>query len=355
MVYGIISAKDNQTSLAYFKSKKVSQLEPENLKGRGLIKVDGEVMEFQTAIATDRCDDMERIELLRNMCASMAEGATEVAEGIPEIPEKPTWEIFKRRNDVAQMCNGYMLPIGYDSVSAEGYGIDLRRTFCYTITGRARTGKKNVMRLLMNAALMRNADIVVIEHGSNEFKLDSELLGATYIDSEATQADYFTMLVPEFVERNKFKNQVKEQGYDENEIYSQMTRFKETYIFIADMEAFLNTLYSPSEGITRIVPFIENVVEKGALHNIFIIGLIDTASQSECRGRKVYDVMTGYHMGIQLGGNCAETSFFNFTNLSFTEANKVYKPGIGMIPQDNDDQNVSQIIIPLYRRQIKHD
>ena len=55
MVYGIISAKDNQTSLAYFKSKKVSQLEPENLKGRGLIKVDGEVMEFQTAIATDRC------------------------------------------------------------------------------------------------------------------------------------------------------------------------------------------------------------------------------------------------------------------------------------------------------------
>ena len=331
------------------------ELEPENLKGRGLIKVDGEVMEFQTAIATDRCDDMERIELLRNMCASMAEGATEVAESIPEIPEKPTWEIFKRRNDVAQMCNGYMLPIGYDSVSAEGYGIDLRRTFCYTITGRARTGKKNVMRLLMNAALMRNADIVVIEHGSNEFKPDSELLGATYIDSEATQADYFTMLVPEFVERNKFKNQVKEQGYDENEIYSQMTRFKETYIFIADMEAFLNTLYSPSEGITRIVPFIENVVEKGALHNIFSIGLIDTASQSECRGRKVYDVMTGYHMGIQLGGNCAETSFFNFTNLSFTEANKIYKPGIGMIPQDNDDQNVSQIIIPLYRRQIKHD
>ena len=183
-------------------------------------------MEFQTAIATDRCDDMERIELLRNMCASMAEGATEVAEGVPEIPEKPTWEIFKRRNDVAQMCNGYMLPIGYDSVSAEGYGIDLRRTFCYTITRRARTGKKNVMRLLMNAALMRNADIVVIEHGSNEFKLDSELLGATYIDSEAAQADYFTMLVPEFVERNKFKNQVKEQGYDENEIYSQMTRFK---------------------------------------------------------------------------------------------------------------------------------
>ena len=45
----------------------------------------------------------------------------------------------------------------------------------------------------------------------------------------------------------------------------------------------------------------------------------------------------------------------HFTNLSFTEANKIYKPGIGMIPQDNDDQNVSQIIIPLYRRQIKHD
>ena len=64
------------------------------------------------------------------------------------------------------------------------------------IRDRARTGKKNVMRLLMNAALMRNADIVVIEHGSNECNPDSELLGATYIDSEAAQADYFTILEP---------------------------------------------------------------------------------------------------------------------------------------------------------------
>ena len=37
------------------------------------------------------------------MCASMAEGATEVAEGIPEIPEKPTWEIFKRRAFICRL------------------------------------------------------------------------------------------------------------------------------------------------------------------------------------------------------------------------------------------------------------
>lgn len=331
------------------------EIEPENLKGRGLIKVDNEVMEFQTAIATYKADDMERIETLRDMSRAMAETARVVAECIPEIPENPTWDIFQNRRDVAEMCSGYMLPIGYDSVSAEAYGIDLRRTFCYVVAGRARTGKKNMLRILMNAAAMRGADVVIIEHGSKEFKADAEHMGAVYIDNEKTQAEYFSSLVPEFVERNRFKNQLKDQGYEELEIYDQMTRFKETYIVIADISQFLRTLYSPEEGVTRIVPFVENIMEKGALHNIFIVGSIDSADYMECRGRRVYDAMTEYHVGIQLGGNCAESSFFNFTNLSYTDANRIYKPGIGMIPQDNDDRDILQIVIPQYRRQIKRD
>ena len=110
---------------------------------------------------------------------------------------------------------------------------------------------------------------------------------------------------------------MKDQGYEELEIYDQMTRFKETYIFI--------------------------------------VGSIDSADYMECRGRRVYDAMTEYHVGIQLGGNCTESSFFNFTNLSYTDANRIYKPGIGMIPQDNDDRDILQIVIPQYRRQIKRD
>lgn len=103
---------------------------------------------------------------------------------------------------------------------------------------------------------------------------------------------------------------MKDQGYEELEIYDQMTRFKETYIFI--------------------------------------VGSIDSADYMECRGRRVYDAMTEYHVGIQLGGNCTESSFFNFTNLSYTDANRIYKPGIGMIPQDNDDRYILQIVIPQY-------
>lgn len=331
------------------------EIEPENLKGRGLIKVGGEILEFQTALSQGEADDIKRMEKLRVLCQSMADETTVYAEPIPEIPSKPTWEIFKSRRDVKEMCMDSFLPLGYDSESADGYGIDLRRTFCYMISGRTRTGKKNTMRLLMQAACIRNADVVVIEHATSNFKTDAEDVDAKYINSEEKQAEYFSNLVPQFVERNKYKNMLREQGYDDGELYDHMTKFKETYIFISDMREFINTLYYPKEGITRISPFVENIAEKGSLHNIYIIGILDIGKLAEIRGTRVYEAMTGYHVGVQLGGNCSEAGYFNFSNLSYAEQNTPYKPGVGMISRDNDDRGISKIVIPQYKRLVRYD
>ena len=174
------------------------EIEPENLKGRGLIKVGGEILEFQTALSQGEADDIKRMENLRVLCQSMADETTVYAEPIPEIPSKPTWEIFKSRRDVKKMCMDSFLPLGYDSESADGYGIDLRRTFCYMISGRTRTGKKNTMRLLMQAACIRNADVVVIEHATSNFKTDAEDVDAIYINSEEKQAEYFSNQIQEY-------------------------------------------------------------------------------------------------------------------------------------------------------------
>ena len=51
-----------------------------------------------------------------------------------------------------------------------------------------------------------------------------------------------------------------------------------------------------------------------------------------------------------MGGRASENTFLNFSNISFSEQNKPYKAGVGMISQDNDERDTSYVIIPLYRR-----
>ncbi len=327
-------------------------IEPENLKGRGLVKIGDAVLEFQTALAVKAEDEMERLSRLRAISESIAgQWQGEAAEPIPEIPEKPEWNLFASRKDVVSMIRtNYLLPLGYDENSADAYGIDLRNTFCYLISGRVRTGKKNTMKILMNAAHMRDADLVVIEHGTSDFAVPASDIGAVYLNSQSSQAEYFKHLVPDFVERNQYKNALKEKGYEQDEIFERMCRFKETYIFIADINQFIESLYEPEEGVTRIAPFIENIADKGSCHNIYLIAINDVKEASVLRGYAAYDYMTNYHTGIQLGGNASETTFFDFSNLSFTEQNQSHKAGIGMIPVDNDESGVKKVVIPQYRR-----
>ena len=97
-------------------------------------------------------------------------------------------------------------------------------------------------------------------------------------------------------------------------------------------------------------PFVENVMEKGSLHNIYFIAAVDTKDISFMRGSRAYEAMISYHTGIQLGGNAMEAAYFDFSHLTYTEQNKGYKAGIGMIPRDNDESGVEKVIIPQYRK-----
>lgn len=65
---------------------------------------------------------------------------------------------------------------------------------------------------------------------------------------------------------------------------------------------------------------------------------------------RAYEAMISYHTGIQLGGNAMEAAYFDFSHLTYTEQNKGYKAGIGMIPRDNDESGVEKVIIPQYRK-----
>ena len=131
------------------------QLIPEtNVKGRGLAVIDDRPLEFQTALSMEAEDDFSRGQIIAAECAGMRKAwKGEPARLIPEIPENPTLGILKEDYRYkALLQDRTTLPFGYLAQDASIAGISLLHNYCLMITGRARTGKTNLLRMLIYAA-----------------------------------------------------------------------------------------------------------------------------------------------------------------------------------------------------------
>ncbi len=332
------------------RNNRIEVLPESNVRGRGLAVVGESILEFQTALALDAEDDFKRMESIRSVCEQMGEKWTgRRAKAIPVIPEKPVWSEFENLDDVREMQSGCRyLPIGYDMSSADVYGIDLSKGYSYLVSGKARTGKTNFLKAVIRSAAKKQGNVIVIEHGAADLKATALAAGAEYIDNQKDQADFFGRLVEPFKKRNLKKRTLLEEGKEESEIYEEMQEEKPYFIVVADMVPFVQSVQKPEEGVINIRGFVENIAEKGKLHNVFFFFGINPDTISPILGVKTYECFIGYHMGIHLGGVVNNVRYFDFSNVTYTEQSKVQKLGVGMIPTGNDD-SVSKIVVPLVR------
>lgn len=334
---------------AYSDVMRTTRLEtvPEpGLPGRGLAKVGKRFLEFQTALAVEAEDDYQRIEKIEAVCRQMQRAWTgRRARQIPVIPEKPIWSEFEQLPDAENMfADGRHLPVGYDLGSAAVYGIDLSKVYCYTISGRARTGKTNLLKALIRSAAKKGGKLCVIEHGSDELEAAASKTGALYISSQTGQAEFFKGLLETVRERNELKKKVmSEEG--EELLYERLQAKERQFIFIADMERFIDSVYKPEEGVLNIRPFMENLTEKGRLLNIYFFAAVDPDRISSLVGLKTYENFTGYRMGMHLGGNVSGLRYMDFSYMKYSEQSKVQKPGIAMLPVGNDE-SVTTVVVP---------
>lgn len=328
----------------------IEVLPENNVKGRGLAAVGERVLEFHTALAIEAEDDFKRIENIKCVCEKMKDiWEGKCAIQIPVIPEKPIWSEFETLTSVKEMQEGNRyLPIGYDMSSASVYGIDLSKTYSYLVSGKAKTGKTNLLKAIIRSASAKNGNLVVIEHGSADLKSTAMAVGAEYIDNQRAQADFFGKLVEPFGIRNKKKRVLLEEGKDDAEIYESMQKETPYFIVVADIVPFIQSIQKREEGITSIGAFVENVAEKGKLHNVFFFVGINPDTIGALYGNKICEGLIGYHTGVHLGGMVNNLRYFDFGNVSYTEQSKGQKIGIGMIPAGNED-DVSKIVIPLVR------
>lgn len=319
------------------------------IKGRGLAYYGKRILEYQTALAVPAENDYHRMELIEKECQRMADSWTgKTARKIPEIPEKPVWSLFTQ-NDAFEKISASpeYLPIGYDGANADIYGIPLRQTYCWLIWGAKRTGKTNLMRVCIQAALQKDSQIILIDSPGKDYEIYKNAMNVTYAFDEQSTYDAMVGLLPEFKRRNQLKVSLLSQELDEDEIFDRMAEEKPYFIFIADLSWFVPLIY---EAELDMRGFLENITEKGQLHNIYFISEMSLEKRDLVAGYPIYENIAGYQTGIHLGGKVSDNPVMTFEYLSFMEQSKAMKNGIGQLPDSALDNGTREVVIPLARR-----
>lgn len=323
-----------------------------DVRGRGLVQINGGVMEFQTALSMPAQDDFERGQKIEAVCARMKnEWRGQTAAPVPEIPDKPTLKILCEDERYRRLTESKtLLPAGYYMKDAEIYSIDLMNTYCYFISGRNRTGKTNMLKILLHSAWLKGGELCIVERNSQELQSEAEEYDAEYINDSAGLFRYFSELLPRFAQRNKMKREMLKSGAGEDEIFARMSRETPVFLFLADMGEFLNMIYQPDKGTGNMSGFAENILEKGSLHNIYFIACLKAEDESTLNVWKAYRLFTGYKQGMHLGGSLTAQKIFNFQNIPYAQQTKTMKRGTGYVPDAEEESCGVEVVIPLAKK-----
>ena len=317
-----------------------------NVKGRGIARIGEGILEFQTALPFVAEDDFERVESIQELGNHMCEiWNGEFARTIPEIPEKPVWEDYLRLKEVEDMLeDDRHLPIGYDFENADAYGVDLSRTFCYLISGKSGSGKTNLLKILLRTACRKKGTLALIDF-DGECSNQADKVQAAYIDTDEKLFNFFNDLIPDFVARRNYKKERSKSGSSEEELYADMQRFNPVFIFISNLKDFVKHVTAP-EKVGSMLGFVQNMLEKGKAHNVYLFAVINQEDVSRVEGNEIYMGFRKYKTGAYFGGNVSEQRIFNFDHIPYSEQRKPLKRGIAMLPY-SEEESISKIAIPL--------
>ena len=346
---------EQQDKFKYMDVLRRSRIEilPEaGVKGRGLVAVGEKTLEFQTALSFEAEDDFARGQALQKFCADLkAQWPGRSARKIPYIPEKPTLELLTEEDGYeSAIAAKSFFPVGYRQRDAAVIGIPLKTTYCSVVSGRARTGKTNTLKILIEAAGRMGARIVIMEKVSGDFStFQPEITkwGAELVADDKQLFDFCVKLMPEFKRRNILKREMVESGTDEKEIAERMSQEQPICIFADNLSDLINMVYRPSLGIEQMSGFFENIIEKGKLHNIYFIAGLKVEDEPLLMAYKGYTAFVADKSGVHLGGNLAGQKIFNFQNIPFSETTKNLKKGFGHISTEEDEGET--IVIPSYK------
>lgn len=346
-----LQLNDKYSYCEALRTNQVEVLPENNIKGRGLARTGEGILEYQTALVFEAEDDYRRLEEIDSLSRRMSlVWGGQKAEEIPVIPENPVWEDFEQLENYKRMISSTRyLPVGYDTGSAEVYGIDLSKSFVYLISAESRSEKINMQKAVINSAGKINARIVVIEHSFSVLKEYAVKVGAEHISSQTEQAAFFRDHLGLIKERNERKKELESIGKDEAEIFEEMKSEQPFFFIIFDLVDFVRSVAEVENGAMDIEAFLKSLFEKGSQLQIYFFIGVDQNTFKEIRGNSLCSAITAYHKGIWFGGRTEPVSgYMDFRQFPAIRKEESRKTGKGMLAFANNE-GAKEIIIPLVR------
>ena len=148
-------------------------------------------------------------------------------------------------------------------------------------------------------------------------------------------------------ERHVLKKKLADQGLEDVEIFERMTDYQQIFVLIADLADFVTTCANPGSGLPVITDNVDDIIAKGAMHQIYFFGVTDTQNLAAVSLQKIYRSFTKSKQGVHLGGELNSQKLLSYRNVPFAEQTRSLKPGIGYVPDAEEASNVDQIVIPM--------
>jgi len=124
------------------------RMEPKDTVGRALCVIDKRILEFQTALCVDGDKEYLRVENIKKLINKTNENFGDIkAQPIPFVPET----IVKSEVDKKMYLTPYKFPVGIDFNSVKYTYIDLLSVGYFGITGKAKSGKTNFVKGILDA------------------------------------------------------------------------------------------------------------------------------------------------------------------------------------------------------------
>lgn len=325
----------------------------DNVKGRGLVQHQGDVLEYQTALARKAENDYQRMEQIQQYCQKVAQ-ATDVtfARPIPEIPKYCVYSTYQKLEAVQKLlADDRSLPLGYYERSAAPWSLDMSKFYCYLVSGKKRTGKTNFLFVAAMTAASKGGKLYFFGDEGSIFEHAAADLGATFYSMEDDLVPFCMEIKPELSKRNHKKHELELAGLNDEEIYEEMQKEENIFIFVDDLVKLTQKIYTPEEGRPSVSGFFETFVNKGWYHQVFLFAGLNQDERFSVQGRAFFEYVIRDRNGIHLGGNVSGQQLLDFYYLkSYQEQNQSEAPGTGLLAVGDGRMKTGKVVIPLARK-----
>lgn len=324
-------------------------LEPESVKGRGLVKLNVP-LEYQTALALNEVDEAERAKKLNEEFIRMKavwNGDKSKTVQINKSSSSGTDLYTKSREAVINMEAFYdklsldLLPIAWNYKEGTVESIDLKASNQFFISGLENMGKTCTLILLAKMIKKMPGWMLYIAEGNscNLKELSGDLGTEGYFNTEEAFDSFLDRLADEYIKRAKSREVYLGEGGSPDELYLFMSKFEKIFILIDDFDSFYSMISNKALTKLQYMTKYENV----NCLNIYFITTGTPEKIIKFNNNPIYSKMLKTKQGLVLGGSVNEHMTVSLDNMNASERALKYKAGHGVF---FNSERYSSVAVP---------